>query len=285
MKFFSCDLQPLQNRITNEPAPEPTSLFKAVSIVWPVLVYNVISQVILIVFAYFMQWISLENTGMQALADFLRAHSVMVSGVVKALSLTAGAVAVWHLFLRENPVIAMPAGYKKDIGLLFVLGGFAALAVNILFSLIGFTGSSAAYEQVAEKQFALPLWAGIILYGIVSPVAEEIVFRGIVYNRLRRQYTRGIAIVGSALIFGVYHGNAVQAFYGFVLGIVIAILYEKYASFLAPMILHSAANVFVYVATYFVVLQKRCMNWPVFLGSTILFVVLLKGCLSKKERK
>ena len=252
MKVFSCNLQPLQNRITNEPAPEPTSFLKALSIAWPVLVYNVISQAVLILFAYFMQWISLENTGMQALADFLRAHSVMVSGVVKALSLIAGAASVWHLFLRENSVIAMPKGHKKDIGFLFAFGGISALAVNILFILIGFTGSSAAYEQVAEKQFALPLWAGIILYGVVSPVAEEIVFRGIVYNRLRRQYTRGIAIIGSALIFGVYHGNAVQALYGFVLGILIAILYEKYAAFLAPVILHSAANIFVYVTFAYV---------------------------------
>lgn len=246
---MKCNLQPLQNRIVSEPAPEPTSFLKAVSIVWPVLVYNVISQVILILFAYFMQWISRGNEGMQALAEFMRAHSVMVSGVVKALSLAAGAASVWQLFLRENPVIAMPEGHKKDIGLLFVLGGCVALAVNYLFVLIGFTGSSAAYEQVAEKQFVLPLWAGIILYGIVSPVAEEIVFRGIVYNRLRRQYSLWIAIIGSAIIFGVYHGNIVQAVYGFVLGVMIALAYEKYGSFSVPVVLHSAANIFVYVVT------------------------------------
>lgn len=280
---FSCNLQPLQNRIVNEPAPEPASLLKAVSIVWPVLVYNVISQVVLIVFAYFMQWISLGNEGMQTVADFLRAHSVMVSGGVKALSLTAGAAAVWHLFIRETPVIALPKGHKKDAAVLFVLGGCAALAVNILFSLIGFTGSSDTYEQVAQKQFALPLWTGIILYGIVSPLAEEIIFRGIVYNRLRRQYTKWIAIVGSALIFGVYHGNIVQALYGFLLGMLIAVLYEKYGSFTVPVLLHSAANILVYVVTYFAVLQKYCMNLLAFLGSIILVMVLLAGCLSKKK--
>lgn len=280
MKF---SLQPLQNRIIKAPASEPTSLLKAVSIVWPVLVYNVISQVVLIVFAYFMQWISLGSTGMQALAEFLRTNSVMVSGVVKAFSMIAGAAAVWHLFIRETPVVTMPKGHKKDAAVLFIAGGCTALAVNVLFSLIGFTGSSEVYEQVAEKQFALPLWAGIILYGIVSPVAEEIVFRGIVYNRLRRQYSLWIAIIGSALIFGVYHGNVVQALYAFVLGLLIAVLYEKFGSFMAPIILHGAANIFVYVVTSDTFLQKNCMNWVVFLGSTVLFVVLLAGCLSKKE--
>lgn len=280
---FSCNLHPLQNRITKEPAPEPTSLLKAVSIVWPVLVYNVISQAILILFAYFMQWVSLGNEGMQTVADFLRVHSVMVSGVVKALSLTAGAAVVLHLFVRETPVIALPKGHKRDVAVLFVLGGCAALAVNILFALVGVTGSSADYEQVAQKQFALPLWAGIVLYGIVSPLAEEIVFRGIVYNRLRRQYTRWIAIVGSALLFGLYHGNVVQALYGFVLGVLIAVLYEKYGSFAVPVILHSAANIFVYVVTSVTEMDVAVMTVPVLMVCLVLFIVLFVMCLHKSE--
>ncbi len=283
MIHFLCNLQPLQNRIVKEPAPEPTSLLKAVSIVWPVLVYNVISQVILILFAYFMQWVSLGNEGMQTVADFLRVHSVMVSGVVKALSLTAGAAVVLHLFVRETPVIALPKGHKRDVAVLFVLGGCAALAVNILFALVGVTGSSADYEQVAQKQFALPLWAGIVLYGIVSPLAEEIVFRGIVYNRLRRQYTRWIAIVGSALLFGLYHGNVVQALYGFVLGVLIAVLYEKYGSFAVPVILHSAANIFVYVVTSVTEMDVAVMTVPVLMVCLVLFIVLFVMCLHKSE--
>ena len=280
---FSCNLHPLQNRITKEPAPEPTSLLKAVSIVWPVLVYNVISQVILILFAYFMQWVSLGNEGMQTVADFLRVHSIMVSGVVKALSMAIGAAAVWQYFVRETPVFVMPQKCKKDIGILFILGGCAALAVNILFVLLGVTGSSEAYEQVAEKQFVFPLWAGIILYGIVSPLAEEIVFRGIVYNRLRRQYTRWIAIVASALLFGLYHGNVVQALYGFVLGVLIAVLYEKYGSFAVPVILHSAANIFVYVVTSVTEMDVAVMTVPVLMVCLVLFIVLFVMCLHKSE--
>ena len=220
---------------------------------------------------------------MLPVAEWIRAHSVLISGVVKALSMAAGAGAVCHIFIRETPVITMPQGHKKDFGILFILGGCAALAVNILFSLIGFTGSSDAYEQVAKEQFAFPLWAGIILYGIVSPLAEEIVFRGIVYNRMHRQYGKWIAIIGSALLFGVYHGNVVQALYGFMIGVLIEVLYEKYGSFAVPVILHSAANIFVYVATAVPVLQKNCMNLAAFLGSMVLFMVLLAGCLSKKE--
>lgn len=284
-KFFACSLQPLQKRIKNELPPESTSLLKAVSIVWPVLIYNVVSELIIIVFAYFMQWISLQEGSLQQMADWLRLHSTLVSGAVKGLSLAAGAGAVYQMFVKENPVYPMPPSYKKDVGMLFILGASAALSINILFALLQFTGSSESYEQVAGQQFSFPLLAGIVLYGIISPIAEEIVFRGLVYNRLRRQYSREIALIGSAVLFGLYHGNIVQAFYGFILGLLIAVMYEKYGSFLVPVILHGAANICVYVVTSDAGLQNLCMNWAVFLVSILLSVVLLIKCLVRTNKE
>ncbi|MBQ8038350.1 MAG: CPBP family intramembrane metalloprotease, partial [Lachnospiraceae bacterium] len=233
-KSLICNLTPLQNRIKKELPPEPTSFFKAFSIISPIIIYYVVSQLIILLFAYFMQWVSGQEGTWQQIAEWFRTNSMAVSGTVKGLSLIIGVATVFTIFIKETPVIKLPIKYKKDIGFLFFLGASAALSVNIFFSLLGFTGSSASYEQVAEKQFAFPLWAGILLYGIVSPLAEEIVFRGIVYNRMRRQYSLWTALFGSGLLFGLYHGNIVQAVYGFLLGLLIGLIYEKYGSFLVP---------------------------------------------------
>jgi len=282
-KSLICNLTPLQNRIKKELPPEPTSFFKAFSIISPIIIYYAVSQLIILLFAYFMQWVSGQEGTWQQIAEWFRTNSMAVSGTVKGLSVIIGVAAVFTIFIKETPVIKLPIKYKKDIGFLFFLGASAALSVNILFSLLGFTGSSASYEQVAEKQFAFPLWAGILLYGIVSPLAEEIVFRGIVYNRMRRQYSLWTALFGSGLLFGLYHGNIVQAVYGFLLGLLIGLIYEKYGSFLVPVILHGAANIGVYAVTSNPHLQKMCMNWGVFLVSTAFFMVLFFMCLSKKR--
>lgn len=291
-KRFSCSLAPLQNRIRKEPMPEPTSFLKAFSIVYPIIFYYAVSQLVILLFAYFVQWISRSDGSMGQLAQWLRTNSMAVSGVVKGVSLIIGVAAVFFTFQKETPVIVMPPAYKKDIGILFVLGASAALAVNILFALLQFTGSSKVYEQVADKQFAFPLWAGIILYGIVSPVAEEIVFRGIVYNRMRRQYSLWISLLGSSMLFGLYHGNIVQAVYGFLLGLLIAVMYEKYGSFLVPVILHGAANIAVYIVTSNHAVQivglkqalsEICMNLPAFFVCTLVFMMLFVMCLLKKN--
>ncbi|MFR6590330.1 MAG: type II CAAX prenyl endopeptidase Rce1 family protein [Gallintestinimicrobium sp.] len=45
---------------------------------------------------------------------------------------------------------------------------------------------SPTFQRVSEMQFDTPVWLGIISYGILAPLGEEIVFRGVVYGQLRK---------------------------------------------------------------------------------------------------
>ena len=97
---------------------------------------------------------------------------------------------------------------------------FAAASVvffNILISLSGLMEQSDLYRQTAARQYAVSLGMGLFLYAGVSAVVEEVVFRFLLYNRLRRSGGRAaFGIVASAFLFGVYHGNIVQGLYAFV---------------------------------------------------------------------
>ena len=50
-KRVTCNLEPLQNRIREEVSPEPTSFFKAFSVICPIIIYYVVSQLIILLFA------------------------------------------------------------------------------------------------------------------------------------------------------------------------------------------------------------------------------------------
>lgn len=115
---------------------------------------------------------------------------------------------------------------------------------------MGITESSAAYTRVEEAQYGVAFAIGLVLYGVISPIAEEVVFRGIIYNRMKRCFSVKLAVPLSALLFGLYHGNTVQALYGFLLGVIIAIVYERSESFAAPVTFHAVANVTVFTVTY-----------------------------------
>lgn len=66
------------------------------------------------------------------------------------------------------------------------------------------------------------MWFLLICMGVIAPLAEEIVFRWLIYLRLRDYMRIGFAMVISGMIFGIYHGNLVQAVYAGILGMVFA---------------------------------------------------------------
>ena len=140
--------------------------------------------------------------------------------------------------------------WKDALGIV-LLGMVLSLGLNFLFSATGFLESSETYNEVAGRQFSRPLFQALVLYGIWSPIIEEVMFRGILYHFLRKYLPLWIGVIGSALIFGVYHGNSVQLVYASMMGVVMALLYEKYQTLIAPVLFHSAANTAIYVVTYF----------------------------------
>lgn len=262
MKHFSFDwIHPLQERVKKTLPQERSSFFKAWSIIMPILLYYAVNTLCMMIITYAVLWIRTQNGGDNSAAQWILAHPMLISGLGTGIAMLIALFSVYKDFLKEAPQIQIGASHTKEIPLLFILGASAALCFNILFELIQITGSSDQYQEVARQQFSLPLWAGIVLYGVISPIAEEVVFRGIVYNRLHRQFGRGIALFGSALLFGAYHGNVVQAAYGFILGLLIAVLYERYGAFTVPVLIHSAANICVYIMASNTELQERLVNW------------------------
>lgn len=75
---------------------------------------------------------------------------------------------------------------------------------------------------------------------ILAPVSEEILFRGYVLRSLR-PYGKRFAIFGSALLFGLFHGNLLQAPYAFLAGLVLGYAAAEY-SILWSVLLHMFNN-------------------------------------------
>ncbi|MCI9126219.1 MAG: CPBP family intramembrane metalloprotease [Eubacterium sp.] len=79
--------------------------------------------------------------------------------------------------------------------------------------------------------------------GFAAPVVEELIFRGLIYKRLKDLVNIRWAAILSAALFGVFHGNWVQAPYAIIIGLVAVFVYEKYKSITAPILLHMTANI------------------------------------------
>lgn len=200
-------------------------------------------------------------------------NSVLVFSLCRMCSMIAGMAAVFPMFRKET------VDWKGSVRLPVLTAGILAVAMalgtNILFSLLHITELSKSFADVAGQQFMVPIWQGLLLFGVVSPLAEEIVFRGVIYNRLKKYFPVWIAILTSAVLFGGYHGNLVQGIYGFLLGIVIAWLYEVTGKFRIPVMFHAFANISVFLMTYDSDITAAINTWINFLIFTIISISTL----------
>jgi hypothetical protein len=89
-----------------------------------------------------------------------------------------------------------------------------------------------------------PEQLGLLIFMVVvfAPLAEELLFRVFLYGALRKQYGPRPAMMASALIFSVVHFNRFALLPIFVLGLILAYIYEKRQSILAPVAMHMANN-------------------------------------------
>jgi len=171
--------------------------------------------------------------------------------------------------------------YRKNvlgaITILFVMisGALFSIAFNTLFTLTGISSMSANFTEVMEVQQSVSILEGIFIYGICSPIAEELMFRGILYNRLKRHFSMISAGIVSALFFGAYHGNLVQGLYGFVAGILLFAVYEKSGSLLWVIFLHGIINLVGFALSSIVSFAVFCLNPFVCAISFVLMLILL----------
>ncbi|MSU01547.1 CPBP family intramembrane glutamic endopeptidase [Tissierella pigra] len=133
------------------------------------------------------------------------------------------------MFLREKKI-----GILEGIFYVFLFLSIYFLLAILISNLF----SSLYFTSIGKKQ----LIAGIFISrGIIVPIVEEIVYRGILLENLRK-YGDAFAIVISSLIFGMLHAHRiVDTFWA---GIFTGVLYVKSNQLSYSILMHMFINLF-----------------------------------------
>lgn len=123
-----------------------------------------------------------------------------------------------------------------------VFGIAGCIAATCLMAMIQLAFYDERYQQTAQITYSAGFLMQIIGLGVVIPVAEELMFRGILYKRFRERQGFWYSALWSSLLFSFMHSNTTQMIYTFLLGVLLAYLYEKFGSFRAPVVLHILLN-------------------------------------------
>ncbi len=208
--------------------------------------------------------------------------------IMQIVGFAAGGAFIWKLAkaliaraAEESKLLHIKREPAKNYVLLAGAALGAMFGLNMLLELTGLTDNSAVYQQVSESQYSVSIWLGLIVYAVAAPLAEELLFRGIIYNSLKGLFKPVAAMLAAAAFFGVYHGNSVQGIYGFLMGCLFIYAYEYFGDFRAAVALHAVVNFFSYLLGNTALGVSAFVSWPV----CVLFLALCAVCLFLLNRQ
>lgn len=173
-----------------------------------------------------------------------------------------------------------------------ILLSFAfTVSFNFLFSLIPWDAVSGNnIKQNNDYFFSFPLYIQLLTYAVMIPFSEEMLFRVLIFFRLKKVIAYPAAALLTGIAFGIYHGNLMQGIYAFFMGTIICLVMHYGGSFFYAVLFHSVANLISTLCSAYPSVNKSIYSLPVIILSFIYIVVAiilgltLKNKLTKKDK-
>lgn len=172
----------------------------------------------------------------------------------------------------------------KYYAILLMGGAASCLAASNMISLSGMAETSTGYAEASNVLYSAGFLPELLVLGILSPIAEEFLFRGLIYRRFQEFTPLLSSMLWASLTFAFMHGNLVQGIYAFVIGFIFCYVYERYGSIAAPIVMHMASNLVSVVASETGILDVLYKDFWVFLTATFICCLLVVGMFYLIER-
>lgn len=158
------------------------------------------------------------------------------------------AIFLYHREIQRYQDRERRKGEKKKLVFAVVLGIAVSQGLTFLLNLIGVTRQFS--NETQESLLGAKLWVQILGSGIFAPIAEEVLFRGLTYQRMKRMTGTIWATILSSALFAAYHGNPIQMMYAFPMALFLCVVYEKCDTITGPVAVHMAANLTAVIMNY-----------------------------------
>jgi len=149
-------------------------------------------------------------------------------------------------------LIGIDENYWADI----VIGLFGGLAFMMIVSSTSISiGSPAIYPQTTMPEIVNAI-AALVVVGLLAPIFEEAVFRGVIFSAAKSVLSIVSAIVVTGLAFAFTHwvayGEALSAAFvgAFIFSTIACIMVIMTNSIIGPIVMHGMVNVWLYLQSH-----------------------------------
>ncbi len=130
---------------------------------------------------------------------------------------------------------------------------FKTILILISFTLISMLFDAIIIEILdnfivpnTQDDTILYFWS-ILHLAILAPICEEIIFRGILFQKLKEIMPLFLSIIIQGFIFGIVHGSFIQSLLAGFSGILYALVYNYKKNLTLPILIHAFNNIFLII--------------------------------------
>ncbi|MBU5425875.1 CPBP family intramembrane metalloprotease [Tissierella pigra] len=151
---------------------------------------------------------------------------------------------------RKENILSKDIFNIEGIGLMTIIKAFiisypimmiGVYITDLIFTFLDLLGVTFVFDPEIFSSDNITSIATIVSTCLVAPILEESIFRGIILNILRK-YGDKFAIITSALLFALIHGNIFQFSTAFTTGLWLGYLFIKTKSLTLTIVMHGLSN-------------------------------------------
>lgn len=177
---------------------------------------------------------------------------------------------------RINPFPSRPV--KPWLLLCLIPTGMAmAIVSNVVtnYFMMFMTSLGVPYPEFPDTLLpnTTSLWLNILSTAVLPALVEELIFRGYMQGTLK-PYGERMAVILTAFIFGLFHGNILQFPFAFLLGLVMGWMTVQTGSIWPAVLTHFGNNLMSVLLDYF---GKVYPKWNLVLGDVVFVIVSAVG--------
>ena len=265
----------MQNNETNlgtKSYSKPRHIWRAL---WPLIVFWLPQFVVIGIALFFLA--AFNNWEWDTAFEIAQGTGLLFLFIAQALSLILW-VPLWRRTAKRHP--RLNSGKLHALPLVSTAGLW--FGMSLLFGAVMWnTLPQEVVQSFADSLTDDRLFISVAAMGILVPVVEELVYRGIVFNRLSEWLPMWAVVIISSLLFGLLHFNPIQIAYATVFGLIFAWQYLRSRNIWIPIVGHLVFNSANAIFLNFYATGVSNMEWltPVWfipagvliVGSTLLF--------------
>lgn len=173
---------------------------------------------------------------------------------------------------KDNKIISKPNAKK-----ILIYVGVSVLCYLLLYPVIA-TAGKLIYLFYPQSSLTYPLttknyFLSLISMAIMPAIAEELIFRGLIFKGLQKGGNR-FAIIISSIMFSLYHLSLEQTIYPFLMGLVFAVIMCYENNIIYCMALHFTNNFITLTLQYFNI-SLAFNHWSYYIIALICFAIFI----------